>query len=427
MIFMKVYMKTYGCTLNQADSDIIRSILSSKDIDITDNEEDSDAVIVNTCTVKEATEQKIINKLQKMDKSGRNIIVTGCMAGANGDIIQKYIPNASIVTTPNIDMMPYAVSQVASKNKVMYNKFGVKDRLNYFKPGEGIISRMPISDGCLSNCAFCETKRARGPLNSFSEDLILKAINLSLKRGSKEIELTSQDVGAYGADKKSSISNLLKKIEGIDGDYKIRIGMLNPEHALKYMDSFIEALNNNHFYKFLHIPVQSGSDKVLKEMNRDYDLQQFYNVVDRLRSDVKGITIETDIIVGYPTETEKDFEDTINLIKDVKPEVSNLSKFAMRPHAPASKLKQLDENEIKRRSVEATRVIKDVQNKINRNYIGSLQDIMLTEKNDISVNGRTDSYKEVVISSTTRELNLGEHVKVKIYGSTANALYANLV
>jgi MiaB-like tRNA modifying enzyme len=420
-------MKTYGCTLNQADSDIIRSILSSKDIDITDNEEDSDAVIVNTCTVKEATEQKIINKLQKMDKSGRNIIVTGCMAGANGDIIQKYIPNASIVTTPNIDMMPYAVSQVASKNKVMYNKFGVKDRLNYFKPGEGIISRMPISDGCLSNCAFCETKRARGPLNSFSEDLILKAINLSLKRGSKEIELTSQDVGAYGADKKSSISNLLKKIEGIDGDYKIRIGMLNPEHALKYMDSFIEALNNNHFYKFLHIPVQSGSDKVLKEMNRDYDLQQFYNVVDRLRSDVKGITIETDIIVGYPTETEKDFEDTINLIKDVKPEVSNLSKFAMRPHAPASKLKQLDENEIKRRSVEATRVIKDVQNKINRNYIGSLQDIMLTEKNDISVNGRTDSYKEVVISSPTRELNLGEHVKVKIYGSTANALYANLV
>ena len=244
---MKVYMKTYGCTLNQADSDIIRSILSSKDIDITDNEEDSDAVIVNTCTVKEATEQKIINKLQKMDKSGRNIIVTGCMAGANGDIIQKYIPNASIVTTPNIDMMPYAVSQVASKNKVMYNKFGVKDRLNYFKPGEGIISRMPISDGCLSNCAFCETKRARGPLNSFSEDLILKAINLSLKRGSKEIELTSQDVGAYGADKKSSISNLLKKIEGIDGDYKIRIGMLNPEHALKYMDSFIEALNNNLF------------------------------------------------------------------------------------------------------------------------------------------------------------------------------------
>ncbi len=424
---MKVYMKTYGCTLNQADSDIIRSILSSKDIDITDNEEDSDAVIVNTCTVKEATEQKIINKLQKMDKSGRNIIVTGCMAGANGDIIQKYIPNASIVTTPNIDMMPYAVSQVASKNKVMYNKFGVKDRLNYFKPGEGIISRMPISDGCLSNCAFCETKRARGPLNSFSEDLILKAINLSLKRGSKEIELTSQDVGAYGADKKSSISNLLKKIEEIDGDYKIRIGMLNPEHALKYMDSFIEALNNNHFYKFLHIPVQSGSDKVLKEMNRDYDLQQFYNVVDRLRSDVKGITIETDIIVGYPTETEKDFEDTINLIKDVKPEVSNLSKFAMRPHAPASKLKQLDENEIKRRSVEATRVIKDVQNKINRNYIGSLQDIMLTEKNDISVNGRTDSYKEVVISSPTRELNLGEHVKVKIYGSTANALYANLV
>lgn len=424
---MKVYMKTYGCTLNQADSDIIRSILSSKDIDITDNEEDSDAVIVNTCTVKEATEQKIINKLQKMDKSGRNIIVTGCMAGANGDIIQKYIPNASIVTTSNIDMMPYAVSQVASKNKVMYNKFGVKDRLNYFKPGEGIISRMPISDGCLSNCAFCETKRARGPLNSFSEDLILKAINLSLKRGSKEIELTSQDVGAYGADKKSSISNLLKKIEEIDGDYKIRIGMLNPEHALKYMDSFIEALNNNHFYKFLHIPVQSGSDKVLKEMNRDYDLQQFYNVVDRLRSDVKGITIETDIIVGYPTETEKDFEDTINLIKDVKPEVSNLSKFAMRPHAPASKLKQLDENEIKRRSVEATRVIKDVQNKINRNYIGSLQDIMLTEKNDISVNGRTDSYKEVVISSPTRELNLGEHVKVKIYGSTANALYANLV
>ncbi len=426
---MKVYVKTYGCTLNQADSDIIKTLLKDNNISVSDDEMDSDAVIVNTCTVKTATEQKIINKLEKLQKNGKKIIVTGCMASANPDLIYKYIPAASIVTAPNISNLPTALENVAEGKRVLYDRYSAVDRMAYFKPGSSIISRIPINDGCLSNCSFCETKRARGPLNSFSSDLIIKAISYSLQKGAKEIELTSQDVGAYGADKKSSIAELLSKIKelNIDKDYYIRIGMLNPEHALKHIEAFIEALNDTHFYKFIHLPVQSGSDPVLKAMNRDYNISQFYEVVDRLRANVKNLMLETDIIVGYPTENEKDFEDTLDMIKEVKPGVSNLSKFAKRPHARASKLKQLPEEEIKRRSVEATRLIRSVQNSINKKFIGTLQDVMLTERTGISVNGRNSSYKQVIITGDGSGLALGNMYNVKIYKSTSNALYGKVL
>lgn len=426
---MKVYVKTYGCTLNQADSDIIKTLLKDSNITVSDDEADSDAVIVNTCTVKTATEQRIINKLERLQKSGKRTIVTGCMASANPDLISKYVPSVSIITAPNISSLPAALGKVAEGERVVYDRYGAVDRMFYFKPGSGIISRIPIGDGCLSNCAFCETKRARGPLNSFSSDLIAKAISYSVRKGAKEIELTSQDVGAYGADRKSSIAELLDKIKTLDigDDYYIRIGMLNPEHALKHIEAFTDALNSGHFYKFIHLPVQSGSDSVLKDMNRDYDISQFYEVVDRLRSNVKDLMLETDIIVGYPTEKEKDFEETLEMVKDVKPDVSNLSKFARRPHARASKLEQLSENEIKRRSVEATRIIRRVQNSINKKLIGTSQDVMLTERTGISINGRNPSYKQVIIAGESDGLELGDRCKVKIYSSTSNALYGKVL
>lgn len=419
---MKAYVKTYGCTLNQADSDIISSVLKGNDVEIANNESEADVVIVNTCTVKKATSQRILYKLNKLDNSGKKLVVTGCMAGANQDLIEKYAPNASIVTTPNIQEIA-TVTQ--SNGRMVLNQYKKVDRIALLEPGNSVIAKIPVNDGCLSSCSFCETKFARGPLNSFSEQLILKSIEYNVRNGAKEIQLTSQDMGAYGIDKGSNISKLMEKIAVMDGDFKVRVGMLNPEHLHRYFDAFADALSSDKFYKFVHLPVQSGSDRVLNDMRRVYTLDEFKMSVNELRQRIPGITIETDIIVGFPTETEADFEETIQFVKTVRPEVTNISRFAVRPHASASRMTQLSNEIIKERSNELSRVVRSVQHGINDKFIGKKFDVIITESNDKSFNGRNIGYRQVVmIRKSGLDMQIGSVHNVLINSASANVLYA---
>ena len=263
-------------------------------------------------------------------------------------------------------------------------------------PVNSVIAKIPISDGCLSSCSFCETKFARGVLNSFSEGLILKGIEQNVRNGAKEIQLTSQDMGAYGIEKGTNIAKLMEKIALIDGDFKVRVGMLNPEHLNKYFDSFVNAFSSDRFYKFVHLPVQSGSNRVLKDMRRSYSIEQFNEFVYKLREKIPNLTIETDIIVGFPTETEADFEETIEFIRNVKPDVTNVSRFGARPHASASKMEQQSNETIKKRSNLLSRVVRSTQHEINDKFIGKKLDVIITELNEKSFNGRDSSYKQVV-------------------------------
>jgi threonylcarbamoyladenosine tRNA methylthiotransferase CDKAL1 len=419
---MKAYIKTYGCTLNQADSDIISSVLKNNDMEVVDSESLADVVIVNTCTVKKATSQRILYKLNKLDASGKRLIVTGCMAGANQDLIEKYAPSASIVTAPNIG----EISSVASASgKMVLNQYKRRDRIALLEPNRSIIAKIPVNDGCLSSCSFCETKFARGVLNSFSEELILKSIEQSVRNGAKEIQLTSQDMGAYGIDKGTHIAKLMAKIALIDGDFKVRVGMLNPEHLHKYFDAFANALQSERFYKFVHLPVQSGSNRVLSDMRRNYTIEEFEIYVNKLRERVPGIAIETDIIVGFPTETEADFDETVEFIKRVRPEVTNISRFGARPHASASKMEQLSNEMIKERSNNLSRVVRAVQHEINDNFIGKKLDITITESNDKSFNGRNLNYRQVVVvRKGDVSMEIGSMHNVLINSASANVLYA---
>ena len=303
MIVMQTYIKTYGCTLNQADSDIIAGIMDDAGIRRSGSEDDADVVIMNTCTVKGATERKILEKLSRMDRDGKKIVVTGCMASANPDLIAKYAPNASIVTMPNVSHMPGIFDGINSGKRYTINRYEAVDRITSFKPVGRTIAKIPISDGCLSSCSFCETKFARGRLNSFSEDLIINAIRYSIKSGSKEIQLASQDTGAYGLDKGTNIAKLMHRISSISGDFRVRVGMPNPEHLDKYMDGMVDAFNDNRFYRFIHLPVQSGSDRILNAMRRNYTVGDFIDMIKRLRKGINGLSLETDIIVGFPGET----------------------------------------------------------------------------------------------------------------------------
>lgn len=425
---MKVYIETYGCTFNQADSELIANALHSNGIETCDSEKEAEVIIMNTCTVKGATQNRITYRLSKLESQGKKMLVTGCMAGANSDIIEKYAPSASIARIQNIAEMPEAVKSASRGERQLLLEQRKTDRISFYNAPGSVIAKIPLSDGCLSSCSFCETKFARGALNSFSEQGILNAISYSVRKGSKELELTAQDTGAYGIDKGTNIAKLLKKACMIDGDFMIRVGMLNPEHLGKYIEELVEAMQDEHVYKFMHLPLQSGSNRVLASMRRGYTIEKYLDYIKQIREQVKGITIETDIIVGFPGETEDDFEATVKALEEFKPEVTNISKFTARPHASASKMEQLPDRIIKDRSAELSRIVRSIQASTNKSMVGKEVSVLLTEENYASVNGRDYAYHQVVLpkANLKEKLQLGTKVKATIYNTTSNALYGRI-
>ncbi len=428
----KILIETYGCTLNQADSGIMKTLLTLQGHEVTEGKYDSrkqdyDCVIVNTCTVKTPTEQKILHRLKEAKEKGNKLIVTGCMASANKDIIFKTVPNASLLSTSNVSSIAYAVSEIEKGRQVILDKYNSTDKMLFYGMGgaAGTIAKIPISEGCLSSCSFCETKYARGPLNSFSEELIIKAVQTCVNRGAKEIELTSQDTGAYGRDKKTNIAELVSKISGIEGDFKVRIGMLNPEHLNKYFDQLLDTYKSEKIYKFIHLPVQSGSNRVLRDMKRNYTIEEFEGYVKEIKEKVKGIGIETDVIVGYPTESSEDFEQSNDMLERIKPMVTNISKFGSRPHAVASKLKQIGNLEMKKRSTEMARKVRAMQKTEREKLIGSVQKALITENNGTSLLGRNAGYMAIAVNGS--HAKIGSYIDVKITGATSACVIGNEV
>lgn len=428
----RVLIDTYGCTLNRADSDIMEGLLKSSGFEVENGGHSTpashDYVIVNTCTVKNPTETRIIQRLKDLSKTNSKIIVTGCMASANSDKVLKAAPNASIVTTSNIHRIADAINYMGSSGKPgRHDKYSIIDKLKYY-PGSGsIISRVPVSEGCLSSCSFCETKFARGPLNSFSEKLILKAVEMSVSRGAKEIELTSQDMGAYGIDKGTNIAELVANACDIDGDFRIRVGMLNPEHLPKYFDQLVEAYSSSKVYKFIHLPVQSGSNMVLRHMNRNYTIEEFNGYVNELRKKIDGISIETDIIVGYPTETREDYAASIEFVRETRPTFTNVSRFGARPHARASKLRQLANSEIKSRSTEMSRTARQVQNEDFAKLIGRTERVLINEANDRSFLARDSCYRIIALDRNANRVDIGDVANARIKSNSSVCLFGELV
>lgn len=343
---MKIYIETYGCVANQDNANIIKGIL--KGYNFTNNPKQADIVIINTCTVVQTTEKRMLSRISKY--KNKKTIVTGCLA-TQKELIKKTNPKASIINTHNISKIKQALKkQVELTNKTKENKAKLPKIQN---KDYGICQ---ISTGCKGKCSYCITKLEKGDIYSFPVKDIISNIKESIKQGKKTIYLTSQDNGAYGLDKhnQSQLPNLLKEILKINKDFKLRIGMMNPQHVLPTLKELISIYKNKKIIKFIHIPVQAGSNKVLKTMNREYKIKDFKKIVKKFRKKIPDLSISTDIIVGYPTETEKDFKKTLKLIKKIKPEVLNISRFASRPKTKAAKLKPLSTKITKRRSLELT-------------------------------------------------------------------------
>lgn len=419
----RALIETYGCTLNQADSDMIEGILRQSGVQVergTHSEKNAaDYVILNTCTVKKPTEQRILDRIRRMNAKGERLIITGCMASANPDRIRKAAPKARIISINNMpEILPKVLNGTLDTDMLAYKRI---DRSKFIYNPTGVIARIPISDGCLSSCSFCETKFARGPLNSFSEELILKAVSNAVSNGAKEIELASQDTGAYGADRKTDIAYLVSKSVMVEGSFRIRIGMLNPEHLHRYLDRLIECYKCEKVYRFLHLPVQSGSDSVLKAMKRNYSVDEFVAYVREIRDKIPGISISTDMIVGYPTETEDDFEQSISLLRETRPAVTNVSKFWERPNAIAKSSGRLPNATIKERSIRMARLAKEIQYEDLSLAIGTTESVCVTESNQRSNIARDIFYRNIALNE---EAELGSEMTVRITGNSSVCLLA---
>lgn len=358
---VKIYIKFYGCQANLDDGSIIKGILAENNYEFTNNVKGADIAIIGTCVVKPTTANKIINQLKAVYSLNKRLIIAGCMPESETKLCKKLFPKASLINTYNITNI------LDSINKSV-NYLGKRKELKLGLPKfiEKDVVTIQISSGCNFNCFFCETKLAKGNIQSYPEELIIKEIKYYLDKGIKNFNISSTDNSSYGKDINTNLISLLKKIISINSNFKIRIGMMNPSGIIN-IDELIKIYKDKKIMKFLHIPVQSGSNKVLKEMNRNYKVEDFIKIIDKFRKNIKNITISTDIIVGYPTETEKDFNETIKLIKKIRPEVLNISKFGTRPGTLAAKLKPLKSEIVKGRSVKLTKVYKNGTS-INENF-----------------------------------------------------------
>ncbi len=333
----KVFIKTYGCSFNFSDSENMAGLLKgSGRYELVKSEDEADIVIINSCTVKNSAETKFWRDVRNIKKIK---ILAGCVPQAEKD--KSKFEGYSVIGTNQINNVVHVLDETMAGNTVQLLKKNSNPRLNIPKVRRNdVIEIVPINEGCLGSCDFCITKFTRGHLLSYQPSEIIKHVRNALNDNVKEIWLTSQDTACYGYDIDTNIVNLLKKILEMKRDFKIRLGMGNPDFLPDYLDELIEVYKDSRMFKFLHIPVQSGSNSVLKKMKRNYNVETFVEIVEKFRKTHPLITIATDIIVGYPSETDDDFQKTVELMKKVKPDVLNISRFWARPGTIAKKKKQ---------------------------------------------------------------------------------------
>ena len=408
----KVFIKTYGCTLNKVDSGRMEAELKARGHQIVEREEEADVIVVNTCTVKDATEKKELFYFKKLKASGKPFVIAGCLT-VNEEMLKVFrVPMVSAQATSFIGD---AVEDALSGRARFYSLKESKPARAYVF---GLIAAVSIQEGCLNFCTFCQTKLARPMFFSIPPREIRQAVERALSEGAKEIDLTGMDTATYGRDLGLSLWELLRSLHRYKEGW-FRLGMGNPQHLWPQAEQVIESLRRP-FFTFLHVPVQSGSEKVLKDMNRGHTTKEFESTAKMFREKY-GLeaTLETDIIVGFPTEEEEDFEETLRLIERTRPNVVNVSKFSPRPGTKASRLPQLPREVVNERSRELSALVKEIVMEENEKLIGKEFEVISVEKGK----ARTHFYRQVVAPF----LDLGETAWVEIEGITETSLVARKI
>jgi MiaB-like tRNA modifying enzyme len=348
------------------------------------------------------------------DHPGKKLIIAGCMPEVMGRQLRSIAPDASMVSTHNITRIAEAAERVAGGERVML--VGKTDEKKLCRPRarkNRLVGITELSQGCDGNCSYCCVRLAKGSLHCYSPNDIVKDVESALGEGCREVWLTSQDTAAY-LFAGTRLPGLVDMICGMGGDFRVRIGMMDADNVIGISEDLAKAYKSEKVYKFLHLPVQSGSDRMLGLMRRKYKVSDFIRIVSKFRKSIPGITISTDVIVGFPGETPEDFRETVGLIERIRPDIVNVSKFGTRPGTEAAKMPPLDNRTIKERSRELSRIVRDIALERNKEWIGWEGPVLITGKGkrEHQFMGRNHAYKPVLVESE-KDL-LGKTVRVKV-------------
>jgi threonylcarbamoyladenosine tRNA methylthiotransferase CDKAL1 len=413
----QVFIKNFGCSSNMADGEVLAGCLTEAGFQLATSETESDLIIYNTCAVKGPTENRIINTLKNAPKD-KKIVIAGCLPKISFERLCRETHFDSAVGPAVGNEIVDIVKRVLDGEKIVdLNTVKEKPLLSLPRYKSNLaVSVVPVNFGCLGSCSYCCVVFARGHLRSYESKEIVERVKSDYSAGAKEFWITSQDTAAYGRDLGTDLAELLEALNGLAGDFRVRVGMMTPNLVTKMQTRLITAFDNPKIFKFLHLPVQSGDDNVLQYMRRFYTAKEFKGIVENFRNKFPQLTLATDVIVGFPGETEEAFEDTLKLIEAVKPDVVNVSKFFARPKTVAARMKDglVDRKEIKRRSTVAADLVKRLSAEGNQRWVGWIGEVLVDEKGKIEGSwiGRNFAYKPIAIKSSDNLL--GKTLKVRV-------------
>ncbi|PON85053.1 MiaB-like tRNA modifying enzyme, archaeal-type [Trema orientale] len=413
-----IYIKTFGCSHNQSDSEYMAGQLSAFGYSLSENPEEADLWLINTCTVKSPSQSAMDTIITKGKSAKKPLVVAGCVPQGSRDL--KELEGVSVVGVQQIDRVVEVVEETLKGHEVRLLTRKTLPALDLPKVRKNkFVEILPINVGCLGACTYCKTKHARGHLGSYTVDSLVGRVRTVILDGVKEIWLSSEDTGAYGRDIGVNLPTLLKAIVAelpSDAGTMLRIGMTNPPFILEHLKEIADVLCHPCVYSFLHVPVQSGSDAVLSAMNREYTVSEFRTVVDTLTELVPGMQIATDIICGFPGETDEDFTQTVSLIDEYKFPQVHISQFYPRPGTPAARMKKVPSTVVKKRSRELTTVFEAFTP--YNGMKGRVERIWITDiaTDGVHLVGHTKGYIQVLVVASESLLGTSAIAKITSVG-----------
>ena len=434
----KVFIKTFGCQMNEYDTNRIFDIVKKIGFVKTENQENAECYILNTCHIRDKAKEKVYHEIGRVKKIYNKkkkpiLIVAGCVAQAeNEEMIRREPYIDAIVGPQSYHKINKILENIQTSNKQEETEFDAFSKFEYL---EGIKNNnnktsvfLTVQEGCDKFCHFCVVPYTRGPEYSRPFNKVLKEAELLIENGAKEITLLGQNVNAYSYKenfKEFRLSSLLNELEKYKKLKRIRYTTSHPKDMT---DDLLDCYKNNKkLMPFVHLPIQSGSDKILKLMNRNHKVENYLEIYKKLKKINPRIQFSSDFIVGYPGETEKDFQDTLELISKIKFINSYSFIFSPRPGTTASKLKLIDNDISKNRLIEIQKLLFSFQLEMNKSFKNKIVDVLVENKmkNQNNFFGRNVYFNSVIFDG--EESNIGKIVKVKVEDYNQNSLFGRIV
>lgn len=431
------YVRTYGCQMNELDSEIMVGILENRGLIRCHEENDADLLIFNTCAIRDLAERKVMGKLGLLGRSRQSqalIGVTGCMANAKKDSLFQKLPHIDFVLgTNNIHELNHVLDEVLATGK---QSLRTDDHFQYeldylsAKRDDKVKAYVSIIRGCDKFCTYCVVPYTRGPEVSRSPENILEECKLLVQQGYKEITLLGQNVNSYGKDKPEwncLFHDLLYQIDKIPGMERVRFMTSHPVDITRELMEAIRDLKS--LCEFVHFPLQAGANRILKKMHRIYTVEQYMEKVALLREIVPNVALGTDIIVGFPTETEEEFQETYRWLKEIEYSVAFLFEYSPRKGTPAMRWHDDIPEAVKNDRLQRLMALQEeIYSKQRQSLLGSVVEVLIDKRNTKDNNllkGRTRCWKNVLVPGGD-EL-IGTLQQVKIHGYSHQTLLGEIL